>query len=142
MAEIQQNVLKTLSSETVLQKINQGKRRTHSFNVKFDDINPEFVGTVTVHHPSQMERLAIGVLKSQLLGGMPALDTMTDNLATIISTLDIVIDKKPEWFDAYSDELDYEVLEAIYVEYINWVNSFRKRPEPVADSGDSENTPS
>lgn len=138
MSNIQPEVLKTLRSNA-LQKINQGKRRTHTFNVDFSDINPKFVGRFTVHYPSQMERLQIGALKSQLLGGNLNVDTLTDNIATIISTLDVVLDDHPDWFDPFSDELDYDIMEAVYLEYIQWVNSFRKRDRASQPQGDSQN---
>jgi hypothetical protein len=142
MTEIKPEVLKTLRSEDTLLKIKQGKRRTHTFKVDFSEINEKFVGTFTVHHPSQMERLQVGVLKAQLLGGVAPLDVMTDNIATIISTLDVVLDDKPDWFDVFDDELDYEILEAVYLEYINWVNSFRKGTGTESNKGTSENSES
>jgi hypothetical protein len=142
MAEIKPEVLKTLRPEDTLQKINQGKRRTYTFKVDFSEIDERFVGTFTVHHPSQMERLQVGVLKAQLLGGVVPLDTMTDNIATIVATLDVVLDEKPDWFDVFDDRLDYEILEAVYIEYINWVNSFRKRTRAESNKGNSENSES
>jgi hypothetical protein len=138
MAEIQPHVLKTLRPDETLQKVNQGKRRTYTFQVDFHEYNPKFVGSFVVHHPSQMERLQVGVIKAQLLGGVVPLDTMTDNIAQIISTLDVVIDSKPAWFDVFDDELDYDILEAVYLEYINWVNTFRRRTEAESDKGNSE----
>jgi len=138
MSDIQPQVLKTLRTDDVLQSINQGKRRTYTFKVDFSEISENFVGEFTVHHPSQMERLQVGVIKAQLLGGVQPLDVLTDNIAQIISTLDVVIDKKPDWFDPFSDDLDYEVLEAVYLEYMKWVDSFRLSNKPNRDDGDSK----
>ena len=141
MAEIKPEVLKTLRVESTLQKINQGKRRTHRFDVDFSEYNEKFVGKFQLHHPSNMERLNMGVVKSQLLGGNFNVDIMTDNIATIISTLDCVIDEKPDWFDVYDDELDYDIIEEVYKEYINWKSSFRKRdikPNNETNSTDGE----
>jgi hypothetical protein len=138
MSEIQPQVLKTLRPDAVLQKINQGNRRTHTFNVDYQEIDKKFVGSFTVIHPSQMERLQVGVIKSQLLGGVVPLDTMTDNIAQIIATLDVVVKSKPEWFNVFDDKLEYEILEAVYIEYIDWVNSFRRRVETDTDKGNSE----
>jgi hypothetical protein len=67
---------------------------------------------------------------------------MTDNIATIVSTLEVVLDAKPVWFDVFSDELEYDILEDVYFEYLKWVNSFRRRAEPSNDEGSSENRPS
>lgn len=142
MAEMQPQLLKTLRPQSTLQKVNQGKKRTHTFAIDYHEINPNFVGEFTVHHPSQMERLQVGIIQSQLLGGVIPVDTMTDNISRIISTLEVVLDKKPDWFDVFSDELEYEVMEAVYIEYINWVNSFRRRAEEESNKGNSENSPS
>lgn len=138
MAEIRPEVLKTLRLDT-LNKINQGNKRTHTFNVDFSDVDPTFVGTFTVHHPSQMERLTVGATVSNLLGGNLNVDTMTYNIATIVATLDVVLDNSPEWFNPYSDSLDYEILEKVYLEYSDWLYSFRRKPEPVQPTEDSEN---
>lgn len=139
MANINGQPLKTLNTERMLNKINQGKRRTHRIDVDFSDMGSNFVGTVIVHHPSQMDRLQQGVLKSNLLGGATNVDQMTDNIATIISTLETVIDQKPDWFDVYDDEIDYDIIEGVYLEYIKWINSFRRGTKPVQDTGNSEN---
>ncbi len=140
MAEIKPEVLKTLRLNTALQGINQGTSRTHGFNVDFKEFNENFVGRFVVRHPSQMDRLQIGVLKSQLLGGVVPLDNMTDNIAHIISTLDTVIVEKPEWFSPFDPDVDYEILEAVYTEYLTWINTFRDRAKRAivkTDSGDN-----
>lgn len=135
--EIKQETLKTLRSNT-LQGVNQGKKRIHSFNVDFSDVDPKFTGTFVVHHPSQMERLQIGVIKSSLLGGNLEVDLLTDNIATIISTLEVVLEERPDWFDPFSDDLDYEVMEAVYLEYTQWMNTFRKQRSRSGHEGDSK----
>lgn len=143
MSEIRPEVLKTLRADTALQGINQGTKRTHSFNAEFTEYDESFVlGRFVMHHPSAMERLQIGVTKSQLLGGIVPLDVMTDNLATIISTLDIVIDEKPNWFNVYDSRVDYDILESVYKEYIEWSNSFRPNVDRKSNVGDSTDSPS
>jgi hypothetical protein len=137
MANIQPEVLKTLKSD-ILTKVNQGNKRTHSFYADFTEVNPKFIRSkFTVHYPSQLEKLQIGVTKSSLLGGNLNVDTMTDNIAHIISTLDTVVDVKPDWFDVGDPDLDYDIMEAVFYEYMEWVNSFRKPTKPSANEGDS-----
>jgi len=136
MSTVQPDVLKTLRSNT-LQKINQGKRRTHAVNVDFSEINESFTGRFVVHQPSQMELLQMGTLKSVLLGGNFNVDVVTDNIATIISTLDIVLDEFPEWFDVFDPEVEYEIIEAVFLEYIAWRDSFRKGSTDGQPAGDS-----
>lgn len=134
---INTNALKTLTSDS-LGKINQGKRRTHSFNVDFTDEVEGFEGTFQVHYPSQIERLDMGVLKSQLLGGNLEVSIPTDNIAHIISTLDIVLDQRPSWFDVGNPDLTYEMMEAVYMEYSEWVDSFRKPINKDTNTEDSK----
>jgi hypothetical protein len=137
MGNVNEEVLKTLRSRN-LGSINMGKKRTHMFNVDFTDINPNFTGKFTVHHPSQLEKLQIGITKSALLGGNFAVDTSTDNIAHIVATLDVVLDAKPDWFDIDDPEVDYDILEQIYMEYLDWVNAFRKKPIGDTHTGNSE----
>ena len=137
---IKPEAIKTLRSRS-LNAINQGNKRTKSVNVDFTDINPTFLGNIVFHYPSQMERMRIGVIQSELLGGNLNVDVQTGNIAHIISTLEIVCDSKPDWFDVFSPELEYEVLEAVYNEYAEWSDSFRNR-SATTDSGDSQNSTS
>ncbi len=139
MSTIQPTVLKTLRLES-LAKINQGKRRTHMVQADFTDVNPGFVGNITFHYPSQLERIQIGVTKSALLGGNLDVDVVTNNIAFIAATLDTVLDAKPDWLDMDNPDLEYEVLLAIYNEYETWVSSFRRTAKPDTDSGDSTGT--
>src|SRR6185312_12160675 len=141
MTNIQPETLKTLRLDA-LGQINQGKKRKHSFNVDFSEINPDFVGRFVVHHPSQMERLQIGVIISQLLGGTLNVDTMTYNIDMIVATLDTVVEESPNWFNPHRDDLDYDILESVYLEYTNWLNSFRKNTKGVRPEGDSTDGPS
>lgn len=136
MSEIKPEVLKTLRSD-VLGKVNQGSNLTYAFNVDFTDINPTFIGKFIVHRPSQMQRMQIGVTKSVLLGGNLNVDTMTDNIAHIIATLDNVLDHKPDWFNVFDPMLDYDILESVYLEYTKWMDTFRrggKNSQPIGGS--------
>ena len=136
---IQPTVLKTLRLES-LAKINQGKKRTYEFNVDFKEVNPEFVGKVVVHYPSQIERIQIGVTRSALLGGNLEVDVITNNLAFMAATLDTVLDSKPDWLDMGNPDLEYEVLLAVYEEYEKWVSSFRRTAGTNSDTGSSTGT--
>jgi len=138
MTVVQPDVLRTLRSNT-LQKVNQGKGRTHSINVDYSDINERFVGRFVVHHPSQMEVLQIGTLKSALLGGNLSVDVLTDNIATVISTLDVVLSEFPEWFDVFDPDVEYEIMEDVFLQYLSWRDSFRRRPTDSEPPGNSEN---
>ncbi|AGR46777.1 tail assembly chaperone [Bacillus phage JL] len=132
--------IKTVTLNT-LQDINQGDARTHTFKADFTDVDPTFVGMFTVHHPNMMDELAIGRLYASLKGGLEV-DQFTDNIATVVSTLDVVLDKKPEWFHVGNSKVDYPMWEVIYLEYRNWVESFRKPDKKDNNEGDSKDKPS
>ncbi|AYP68588.1 hypothetical protein EalM132_00076 [Exiguobacterium phage vB_EalM-132] len=118
--------LVTLRKEA-LNNIIQGKTRTHEFTVDFTEVDENFKGTFVVHQPSQMELLEIGVLKSKLLSGAVNPDVKVENLAIIMSTLEHVCDTVPSWFNIGDPDISYEILETVYMEYLNWVNTFRKK---------------
>lgn len=141
MANVEPEVLKTLRS-SALGKVNQGKRRTYSFYAEFTDIDSKFKrGKFVVHYPSVFERMQIGVTKAALLGGGGlSVDVLTDNIAHIIATLDNVVDEHPDWFDVGDEDLEYDILEAVFTEYQNWVNQFRTGTQQPDTSGDSEDT--
>ena len=137
MAEKQEQLLK------VLQGVQEGKKRTHKFHLDFtEDYGDEFEGWFTVHHPTQLENLRIGLLQSQITGGIPPMDQRTDNLVLILATLDVVLDDKPTWFDASNPDLEYEMLETVYLEYLKWVDNFRKSRKRVNDGADNGNNES
>lgn len=111
-----------------LANINMGNQRKHTIPVDFSSVEETFVGSVVVHYPSQIERLRIGVLKSSMLGGVEV-DVPTNNIAHIMSTLDVVIDSKPEWLDVNDPRIEYEMLEHIYLQYHEWCDTFRRKSE-------------
>jgi hypothetical protein len=133
--------LKILRLEN-LQKINMGNRRTKVISADFSHIDKSFVGSFVVHYASQMENIEMGVVRAELLMGNQNVDQWTDNIVTSLSTLEIVLDSYPEWFNPYDPKIEYEILEYLYVEYIEWVNSFRRQREDSRNTGDSENQPS
>lgn len=133
---IKPEVVENLKSET-LNNIMKGTRHTHTFNVDFSHIDPNFVGSITVRRPSLMDHVQIGVKRTQLLGGVPVVDTFTDNIATMVATLDTVVSTTPEWFNVFSPDLDYDILEDVYKQYVKWYNSFRGATGETNPKGDS-----
>jgi hypothetical protein len=116
--------------------IQQGKGRTKDFDINLTEIDEKYVGRFKVHHPSIIDKMNIGVLKTKMLQGL-AVDVVTDNIAHMTATLTFVLDDFPEWFKV-NEIYDYEVLEAVYDEYAEWYNSFRKPSGNADDKGDSE----
>lgn len=119
------------------QNVLLGKARTTVEQVDITDFEPTFIGKFKFHSPTVMERMRIGVAKSQLLQGLEGhVDVMTDNIAHMSATLAVVIDDAPTWFNL--DEIyEYEVLERVYDKYFEWNSSFRKASD---QSNDAENS--
>jgi len=119
------------------QQIIQGKTRTKTEQISFTHIDESYSGSFTFHHPSLIERMNIGVLKSQFLQGLEGrVDVLTDNIAHMSATLDVVLDDAPEWFKIGA-LYEYEVLEGVYDKYTEWLNSFRKPSGRNTDKGDN-----
>lgn len=135
MAIVNEELLKNLH------RINMGKKATNTFTMDFSDINPEYVGSFTVHHPSQMEQLQVGILTSVLLDGKgTTVDVMTNNTALVIANLEVVLDVHPTWFDVYSDNIDYGMMEKVYLVYLSWMKTFRDKSKTSVISEDSQVT--
>lgn len=130
--------LKNLQS-TSLSGALQGSKKTHTIEIDYEDNGVQLLGKVVVHYPSLSEKLYMGVLKSQLLQGL-IVDTMTDNIAHISSTLEVVVDYKPDWFNIDNPELPYEVLEGVFIEYLEWVDSFRLDVKKDTNAGTDTDT--
>lgn len=139
MGEIKQEHLKTLRSK-VHTNILRGEGFTHSFKADYTDIDPRFVGKFTVKYPNQLERLQMGVTKAALLGNLDSVDDHTNALALILSTLDVVLIEKPEWFNVDDPTVEYEIMEAVFLEYLNWMSTFRKRSEGSQPNQGSEDS--
>jgi len=109
-------------------KILQGRTRKYTVNIDCTDLKEGCHGQFTFHYPSLMERLQMGVRRSQLLDGIPenSVDLVTMNIAIMLSTLDVVIDQAPDWFNAANlDSDDILILKRVFEEYVDWQNSFR-----------------
>lgn len=120
------------------QQVQAGKKRIHTVQIDLSDIDPEYVGTFKFHHPTVIERMQIGVMKSKLLDGLEGrVDLITDNIAHMTATLENVLDSSPDWFNV-NNVFDYEVLDTVYEEYINWYNSFRRSSARNDDGNDSD----
>lgn len=119
-------------------QIQAGKHRTLTKQIDLSHINPEYVGTFKFHHPTVIERMQIGVLKAQLLNGLEGrVDVLTDNIAHMTATLRYVLDSAPDWFNP-EQIYEYEVLDAVYEEYIKFLDSFRRRDTATDNTGDSQ----
>lgn len=122
-------------------QIQQGTRRKHTVQIDLSDINKEWVGTFVFRYPSLMEQMQIGVLKTNMLGGLPpnSVDVLTDNIAHMTATLSVVMESAPDWFDLNTLE-DYEALDRVYEAFAKWRDSFRLKGQGSDNQGNSQAT--
>ena len=119
------------------QNVLLGKARTVVVQVDLTAFYEEGLGKFKFHSPTVIERMRIGVAKSQLLQGLEGhVDVLTDNIAHMTATLSVVIDDAPTWFDI-DNIYEYEALEAVYDKYAEWNNSFRKASVKGDDESNS-----
>lgn len=138
---VQGELIPTLRAKA-LNNVLAGKKFSHTMKLDYTAINPLFLGTVTVHRPSEMEKMRIGIIRAGLLGGLPpeSVDTPTYNYAHLFATLEVVVDSKPDWLDVDDPEVDAEILWAIYEAYTKWLDSFRTGSTASQPQGDSADT--
>ena len=114
-------------------QVMESHKRVYSFLLDRDTYKGEF----TVKYPSLMDRMKIGTLRAKYLDGMVgSIDMYTDNIAYMSATLETLLINKPKWFNLEILD-DYSILEYVYEEYLNWVNSFRREPESNTNEEDS-----
>jgi hypothetical protein len=108
-------------------------KNTHTFKIDLSLTSGDFSGTFTVHRPTIAERIRIGNIEARELEGLANADLYTSNLAHMVALFDVVVDEKPTWF--IPRELhDVEVLQAVYKNYVDFLNEFQKKPGPEASS--------
>jgi len=111
----------------------ESHKRIYRFSIDKNGFKGEF----TIKYQSLMDRMKIGTLRAKYLGDMQnKVDIHTDNIAYMCATLETLLIEKPKWFNLEILD-DYSVLEAVYEEYMNWANSFRRADEPSDNAEDS-----
>jgi hypothetical protein len=96
-------------------------------------------GTFKAKYPSITDRIAIGSLRAKLLDGAPSrsVDNFTDNLSFIVAYLNVLLVKKPGWFDMSTMD-DVSVVDELYTEVAKWVDNFRLSTQRGEDVGHSD----
>ena len=116
-------------------KKNVDLRNTHTFKIDMKLASGEtFEGTFTIHRPTIGERINIGILEAQRLGGLSNVDLYTGGLAHMLATLEIIVDDYPTWWKP-QDLRDVEVIQEVYQKYIDYLNTFQGKPGPEDGSG-------
>lgn len=107
------------------EKVNKDLTNTHTFTISVKVGSGEtFEGTFTIHRPTIGERIRISVLEAQEVGGLSNVDIFGANLAHMVATFTVLIDKSPVWWKP-RELRDVEVLRAVYQNYIDYLLEFQ-----------------
>lgn len=103
-----------------------------------------YQGTVLFKKPSMQDFMRMGGIKSEILRSagvkdLSLLDPTIDFMAHVISTLEIVLHKRPEWLLKIGEVKESDLLYHVYGRYQTWADSFRK-PVPTRTTENSETT--
>ncbi len=109
-------------------KLNPKLDLTNSHTFRFEWVHPvtgkEYSGNFTIHRPNIRERIRIGVIEAQELGGLLNVDSFSATLANMVATFDIIIDTSPDWFKPREIH-DVEVLQGVFEKYLDYLQQFR-----------------
>lgn len=100
------------------------KKNVHTFHVDKEVNGERYVGSFTVHRPTIGEMMRIGVLEARELGGLSNVDQVTQMMAHMVATLEIVVDMKPEWWKP-REILEFEVLQEVFEQYLDFLRRFQ-----------------
>lgn len=92
--------------------------------------------TFTARYMGVADRLRVGTMRAKLLDGAPAdsVDTVTDDIAYMISYLDVSLVKRPSWWD-FNHIDDINDLRKLYQKVYDFVERFRVHSRGSADDG-------
>lgn len=113
-------------------------KRHHKFHIKTRVFGKEVEGDFICKFPSVLDSLKIQVQASKYVEGVDTADLFETTLiqALELATIDVLLIKKPEWYDP-SEIDDYEVISQVHKEIQDYTRTFREQLHKGADSGDS-----
>lgn len=119
-----------------------GHQLRHEIKIDYvGSIGKKYEGRIIVKRPSIGDYLKIGALKASYIKQPVGVDPETkrpiypdlmfiDNeikaIAQMLATLQVVVVKAPSWFANLEKIDEFELINIIYTEYEEWLNSFRK----------------
>jgi hypothetical protein len=107
---------------------------TYSFDIDYDSPTGDpFHGKFTVHRPTVGEHLRIGVSEANYLGGLTNVDIQTAMLARMVATLEVVVDKSPDWWKP-REMRDVEVVQEVYDKVMTYLRQFQRQSKLEAVS--------
>lgn len=127
-------------------QVQQGGDRKEGVYIDFTSLegNP-YKGWVEFKKPTMTDFMRMGAIKSEIFraAGVKELKLVDDSIlfmAHTMSTLEVVIAKRPEWLLKIQAVTEPEVLYHVLAKYNEWEEAFRQdfRDEPAPDSEGSE----
>lgn len=114
------------------------KKRHHKFHIKTRVFGKEVEGDFICKFPSVLDSLDIQVQASKYVKGVDTADLFETTLiqALELATIDVLLIKKPEWYDP-SEIDDYEVISQVHKEIQDYTHTFREQLHQGNDSGNS-----
>ena len=94
-----------------------------------DTRGKKWSGAFTVHYPTPMDLMRSGVMQARMNGGTArdALDSLSDEIAFIVSRLTYCLDKRPTWFKDPTAIIDgVPLLQAVYERVLDFEQFFRE----------------
>ena len=115
-------------------QVKAGTENTHTIEIDYEATRGvKYTGTVVVKRPNMGDYMKMGVRKGQIIKRnigdddlpMSYIDETIKYLAQVLSTLEVVVLKRPEWLLKPEDCEDFDVLDHIYRRYERWLANFR-----------------
>lgn len=118
-------------------KINSGNN-TQELSIHFEAANGKiYDGVVVVKRPNMRDIIRIGVIKADIIQkeaekagirgklDIALVDATVKIIATWIAELSVVVVKSSPWFANIMDIEDLDLVEHVYSQYTDWLDSFR-----------------
>lgn len=115
-----------MTEEKRIPKVNLSNAHSFHFEWTHPVTGKEYSGDFSIHRPTIRERIRIGVIEAQELGGLLNIDALTAALANMVATFDVIVDSSPDWFKSREIH-DVEVLQAVFEKYLDYLQQFRPR---------------
>lgn len=114
----------------------RGVAPKHTVDVEVEGDDGPLTGAFTWRRRTVADNGAISAELSRLTGGTVIVDDGMRVLLSAQAELTVVTEKAPEWWRA--DQLDDSTLIAVYRRYMEWRDSFRRRPTVGPNGGHVE----
>lgn len=134
-----------MQAQEAANEVSQGDKAKNTVSINYtSDEGNLYEGKIIFKRPNVMETLKMGGRKTQILQQSGVVDReLADDgimqMATMIATLETVVEKCPEWFIDIEAITDADIIYHVYGEYLLWDFSFRKAGKGTED-GDSKAT--